>query len=872
MLARRTNWFSTLWLSLSLVLTGCGGGGGVGSGSGDKDGPGPVDPKPLAALVSIEVTPADASLPVGVSQPFTATGVYSDGTSDDITAEVSWSSADEDIASVDASGLVTGEAAGGPVDIRASLDGITGTTAVTVTHARLEAIDITPPTASVPAGMKQKFTATGTYSDGSTLDISTHVTWSSSYAAVATVDTNGLASAKVKNAGITITARLGTKSDTASLVVTDATLQSINITTPDSSIAKGYKAQYTAMGLYSDGKTVNVSSAATWSSTDASVASVANGPKAGEVSALNQGTATIQASFGGKSDSDAFTVSDAELLSIAVSAPSPALAAGFKQTYSAQGTYSDGSSQDLGNQVAWSVSDGTVARISNEAGSKGEATALAVGGPIAVIATSGSVTGSAALSVTTAVLMSIEVSAEATDVPAGMAQPFVATALYSDGSRIDVTDQATWSSSDNLVAHVSNAGGSKGLVSAMSVGESSIGATIDGVSASLPLTVTDAILVSITVTSDSELLFAGLRQQYTATGTYSDNSEVDLTTLASWSVAEFGAVTVGSISNAEGSKGLLIAEDVGGPVDVSATLDGITGSTPLSVEEATLSFLTVQPATHDLPLGVSVQFTVIGTYSDESEIDLTGNVTWSSSDPAIATISNAPGSQGEASAVAVGGPVTITATLDSISVTADLTVTDATLASLAVTPAHLDLPRGVSQPYVATATFSDGSVQDVTQQVAWASSDPLVASISNIEGSKGIARTLTVGSTTISATLAGFGDIPATAELSVNNLLLSSLEIRPDAVTCGRTRTFQFSAVVVYNDGTEQDLTAQARWTSSVTRYASIGLATGVAKLTGSPQANRTGDTTITARLMGRSDTSVLTKVSNKNQACTTMP
>ncbi|MCC2659173.1 MAG: hypothetical protein K0Q76_4281, partial [Panacagrimonas sp.] len=263
MLTLRSLRFSSLCLAFSLAITGCGGGGGGGGGS--KDGPGPVDPKPLAELVSIEVTPADASLPAGVSQQYTATGLYSDSTSDDITADVSWSSADSDIASVDAAGIVTGETAGGPVDIRASLDGITGKTAVTVSNARLDSINVTPPTASVPAGLTQKFTATGSYSDGSTLDISNLVSWSSSYAAVATINSTGLATAKVKSAGITITATLGAKSDTANLVVTDATLKSIDITTSKSSVAAGYKTQYTATALYSNGKTVNVTNTATWS-------------------------------------------------------------------------------------------------------------------------------------------------------------------------------------------------------------------------------------------------------------------------------------------------------------------------------------------------------------------------------------------------------------------------------------------------------------------------------------------------------------------------------------------------------------------------------------------------------------------------------
>jgi hypothetical protein len=222
-----------------------------------------------------------------------------------------------------------------------------------------------------------------------------------------------------------------------------------------------------------------------------------------------------------------------------------------------------------------------------------------------------------------------------------------------------------------------------------------------------------------------------------------------------------------------------------------------------------------------------------------------------------------------ASAVAIG-TTNITATLGLVSASTDLSVTDATLTSVVVTPANLDLPRGVSQQYVAQATFSDGSVQDITQQAVWTSSDDSIASVSNDEGSEGLVKTLDVGSTTISATLVGFGGSPGTTGLTVNNLLVSALEIRPEAVTCGRTRSFQFSAVVVYNDDSEQDLTAQARWTSSLTRIASIGLTTGLAKNTGNP--NRTGDTVITAKLLGMTDTSVLTKVQNKNTVCTATP
>ena len=955
MVTLRSNWFSTLWLSLALAISGCGGGGG-GGGSGGKDGPGPVDPKPLAELVKIEVSPANESLPAGVSQQYTAMGVYSDDTTDDISAGVTWQSADSDIASVSASGMVKGELAGGPVKISATLDSITGDTNVTVSNATLTSLAITPPSANVPAGLTQEYVATGTYSDGSTVNISSLVSWESSNEDVATIDANGVASALVKSDGITITATLATVSDTANLAVTDATLQSIEVTPSAVELAAGYEQQYEATGLLSDGSTIELTDAATWSSSDVAVATVGNDPDAGQVKALKKGTANIQAAFGGKTGSNALTVTDAELMSITVSADDTSLAAGYKQTYSAEGTYSDGSKQDLSTQVLWSVSNETLARISNDDASKGEATALVAGGPLDVVASSGEISGTKQLTVTAAVLVSIGVSADVTELPAGQEQQFVATGVYSDGSDLDVTDQVTWDSSDDLVAQVSNVDGSEGKVSALSVGNASIGAALDGVSGSLDftvtaavlesievqsendslavgsqqeysatglysdgttldltdvvtwsssheavaqisnaagshglataiaagsttvgasydpgtgevsdsrsLTVTEATLVSITVTSDSDTLFAGLKQQYTATGVYSDNSEADITDFVTWSVpADVNAVTVASID----SDGLLTALAAGEPVQVTATQGAISGGTELTVGSAALDTLVLVPMEHALPLGLTVQYMVTGIYTDGTELDLTNDAIWSSSDPTVASISNADGSKGQASAVSMG-ETQITANVGDKSASADLAVTNATLTSLAVSPASLDLPRGVSQQYEATATFSDGSVQIVTQAVVWATSEESVASISNAVGSHGLAQTHTVGAVTISATLEAFSPTPATAALTVNNLIVESLEIRPDETTCGRGKSRQFQAFVLYNDQTEQDLTAQMRWTSGATRLVSIGLTTGFAKTTGNP--HRLGDAIITARISGLSDTAVVHKIDGRS-ACT---
>src|SRR5437867_12219155 len=96
-------------------------------------------------------------------------------------------------------------------------------------------------------------------------------------------------------------------------------------------------------------------------------------------------------------------------------------------------------------------------------------------------------------------------------------------------------------------------------------------------------------------------------------------------------------------------------------------------------------------------------------------------MTCRSSSTAASTISNAGGSQGLATSVAAGGPITITATLGLVSGNTTLTVTAATLTSIAVTPTNPSIANGTTRQFTATGTFSDSRTQDLTTQVTWSS-------------------------------------------------------------------------------------------------------------------------------------------------------
>src|SRR5207249_2113180 len=223
-------------------------------------------------------------------------------------------------------------------------------------------------------------------------------------------------------------------------------------------------------------------------------------------------------------------------------------------------------------------------------------------------------------------------------------------------------------------------------------------------------------------------------------------STQDLTTQVTWASA---TTSVASISNASGSQGLATAVGTGTST-ISATLNGISGSTVLTVSAAVLQTIGVTPANPSVAKGTTKQFTATATYSDNSTQDLTTQVTWASATTSVATISNASGSNGLATAVGTGTS-TISATLNGVTGTTVLTVTAAVLQSVAVTPANPSIAKGTTKQFTATGTYSDSSTQDLTTQVTWASATTSVATISNASGSKGLASAVGTGTSTITA-------------------------------------------------------------------------------------------------------------------------
>ena len=240
----------------------------------------------------------------------------------------------------------------------------------------LSSINITPVApANLAVSSHQQFTAAGTYSNGSTTDITSKVMWKSSVPAVASISSSGLAEGLT--AGDTnITAVLsGVTSQYVKLTVVATILTSIAVT-PEApnNLAVGSTQQFSAAGTYSDGSAADITSQVAWSSSDENVASVDSD---GLALGLTAGTTDVTATFGNITSPDVLlTVTAQELSSIEVTPGTPnILAVGDSLQFAAIGTYSDDTTAFITSLVTWQSSDTSIAVID----SKGSATGIATG-------------------------------------------------------------------------------------------------------------------------------------------------------------------------------------------------------------------------------------------------------------------------------------------------------------------------------------------------------------------------------------------------------------------------------------------------------------------------------------------------------------
>jgi hypothetical protein len=239
----------------------------------------------VIALASINVTPQAPQVPAGGTTQLTATGIFTDSSTKDLTPSATWVSSAPTTATVSA-GLVscnTSASVGGSASISASSATATGTatgsTTVTCLAPVLKSISVLPSQVTLPTGGTAQLAATGTFSSGPSQPLT--VTWSSSVPSVATVSSAGLLTCNpnaTMTGSATISATSGSVMGSMSVTCQAAQLKYI-VVSPEKEceIRAGGKLQLTATGIFLSGAKKNLTATASWSSSNSSVATVSGG-------------------------------------------------------------------------------------------------------------------------------------------------------------------------------------------------------------------------------------------------------------------------------------------------------------------------------------------------------------------------------------------------------------------------------------------------------------------------------------------------------------------------------------------------------------------------------------------------------------------
>jgi uncharacterized protein YjdB len=473
------------------------------------------------SLASIVIAPANPVVAMGDSEHFVATGIYADGTKQDLSSTVTWTSANPEIAPVDKSGTAVAKKSGSTL-ITAASGSISGGATLTIPPPSLVSINITAPSLSIPKGNTEQLSAIANYLDGSTIDITSTVTWASSAPGVVLANGTGV----IAGAGpgtATITASFGNIRGAQQITVAPAALMTLTITPPNPSVAKGSTQQLGATGTLSDGTTQDLTNSVLWTASPATVTVSSTGL----VTATANGTATVTATSGSVSASDTITVSGTSLVSIAVLPPNPAVINGKSKQLTAMATYSDASTQDITASASWSTSSPSVVNVSGS----GLVTAQALG-TAPVKATSGSVSGSAMITVSPLTLVSIAIAPPNPSIPKGETQQLVATGSYNDGSTQDITGQVSWS---NTAPNIVGLSGSDPVnITAENIGAATLTATSGSISGSTNVTVSAPVGVALSLVPANPSVAVGITQQLSAVETFSDGTTQRLTNPLTW--------------------------------------------------------------------------------------------------------------------------------------------------------------------------------------------------------------------------------------------------------------------------------------------------------------------------------------------------
>ena len=655
------------------------------------------------------------------------------------------------------------------------------------------------------------------------------ITWSTSDSSVATVSSDGTVTA-VKNGTATVTAKCGDLSAQTKVTVINP-LKAITITGTTHSIKKG---QTTQLGLTYDPADTTDSVAATWTSSNTSVATVS---KTGLVTALKDGSTTIKATVGNVSSTYDIAVKEVKLTGIKMEEKA-LIHKGDTKALTVEYTPADTTDDKT---VAWSSSDSTVASVDNN----GIVTAVKPGSAV-ITAKVGNYQATCAVTVD-APLKEIVPEKAIID----MVKKQTANIAYSVVPA-DTTDSkdVTFTSSDETVAKVN----SDGKVTAKKAGQATVTITgANGIKATVTVNVSEIPVNEVVLSAQDEIIEAGAKKAITATLKPENNTDDNQG--VTWTTSDEKIAKV-IVDNEDSHKATIEGVAAGSAVITATAANGTKAECTVKVPKHITSI--TLPGAVELTRGTSTTLNVTITPADTDD-DTT--VTWKSSDSDVVKVDEKTGmvyavKAGKADVTATTKAVD-NATAKPFTATTTVTVkennmTDEIGKKLAFDEFD-DLLIGqkdnANNYFNLSDLIKENNITD-NINVEFASSDKTVATIDN----DGNVFGLKAGKTTITATViatAGDGSknvYTAEGELTVKAIPLNSIAFDKviKEMKLGATDTLS----IIYNPQNTTDA-KDVTWTSSNPSVISVE--------NGKLTANAVGTADITAKVGDKTVTCTIT-------------
>ena len=569
-------------------------------------------------------------------------------------------------------------------------------------------------TAELTEGETLTLTATVTPEDATDKT----VTWTSSDETIATVKDGVVTALKAGKVTITVTSTSNSSVSatceiTVNAKVIPATGIALDKTTAE--LTEGETLTLTATVTPEDATDKTV----TWTSSDETVATVANGV----VTALKAGKATITAKAGEVSATCEITVNAKVIPTTGITLDKTTAEMTEGETLTLTATVTPENATD--KTVVWTSSDETVATVAN-----GVVTAFKAG-KATIRAKSGEVSATCEITVNAKVIPATGIALDKTTAELTEGETLTLTATVTPEDATDKT--VAWTSSDETVATVVD-----GVVTALKAGKATITAKAGEMSATCDITVNAKVIPATGIALDKTTAELTEGETLTLTATVTPEDATDKT--VAWTSSD---ETIATVAN-----GVVTALKAG-KVTITAKSGEVSAACEVTVNAKVIPATgsALDKTTAELTEGETL--TLTATVSPEDATDKT--VVWTSSDETVATVAN-----GVVTALKAG-KVTITAKSGEVSATCELTVNAKVIPAtgIALDKTTAELTEGETLSLTATVTPENATDKTVT----WASSDEAVVKVVN-----GVVSALKTGKATITATS---GDVSATCEITV---------------------------------------------------------------------------------------------------------